>query len=325
MLPGFSIPDRMKITRGLAAHHRTSHPVLTIGNFDGQHLGHRALLRDVVRRADAAGGTSLVMTFDPHPVKVLAPHVDLRFLTTRAQQLSYFEAAGIAEVLFVEFTPVFAALTPDQFMQQVLRDAIGVMELFVGEHFAFGRGRTGKIADLVRFGSDAGFLVHPVQPMRLEGEVVSSTRIRQMIQGGEVRSASRMLGRCYALEGVVVPGEQRGQTLGYPTANLKLPEERVIPADGIYATRTFWGTRVFDSVSYIGTRSTFGAGERLLEVSLLDAKENLYGQTIRVEFVERVREDRTFASAQELAACIERDVQAARKMLKAAPQLVAGP
>ncbi len=314
----------MKITRGLAAHQRVPHPVLTIGNFDGQHHGHHALLRDVVRRANEAGGTPMVLTFDPHPVRVLAPQVNLRFLTMPDEKLAYFREAGIAEVLFLEFTAAFAALTPDQFMQQVLHDGVGVKDLFVGEHFAFGKSRSGRIADLVRFGGDAGFQVHPIPPLKVDGEVVSSTRIRQRIQGGDVRGAARYLGRHYALGGVVVPGEQRGQGLGWPTANLTLPPGRVIPADGVYATKTMWGTRTFESVSYIGTRPTFGAGERLLEVSLLDAQENLYGQTIRVEFVERVREDQTFHSAEELSAQIERDARQARQALKAEPQPVPG-
>ena len=314
----------MKITRGLAAHQRVPHPVLTIGNFDGQHLGHRALLRDVVQRARNVGGTPMVLTFDPHPVKVLAPHVNLRFLATPEDKLACFRDAGIVEVLFLEFTTAFAALTPDQFMQLVLRDGIGVKELFVGEHFAFGKGRAGRIADLVRFGREAGFRVHPVQPLRVDGEIVSSTRVRHLIKSGDVRGASRCLGRYYALKGGVVSGEQRGRTLGWPTANLTLPADRVIPADGVYATRTLWGDRSFESVSYIGTRPTFGAGERLLEVSLLDARENLYRQAIRVEFVERVRGDQTFQSAEELSARIERDVEAARQALKVEPQPVTG-
>jgi riboflavin kinase/FMN adenylyltransferase len=314
----------MKITRGLAAHQRVPHPVLTIGNFDGQHLGHRALLREVVRRAGEAGGTPLVLTFDPHPVKVLAPQANLRFLTTPDEKLAYFRDAGISEVLFLEFTTALASLEPDQFMQQVLCDGIGVRDLFVGEHFAFGRGRAGRIADLIRFGLGAGFQVHPVQPVRIDGEVVSSTRIRHLIKSGDVRGAARCLARHYALGGEVMPGEQRGRQMGWPTANLKLPADRVVPADGVYATKALWGARTFESVSYIGTRPTFGAGERLLEVSLLDAKENLYGQTIRVEFVERLRGDETFQSAEELAARIQRDVQQARQALKAEPQPVPG-
>jgi riboflavin kinase/FMN adenylyltransferase len=314
----------MNITQGLAAHQRVPHPVLTIGNFDGQHLGHRALLRDVVQRAKETGGTPMVLTFDPHPVKVLAPQVSLRFLTTPDEKLAWFRDAGIADVLFLEFTTAFAALTADQFMQQVLCDGVGLKELFVGEHFAFGRGRAGRIADLVRFGRAAGFQVHPVQPLRVDGEIVSSTRVRHLIKSGDMRGASRCLGRYYALGGNVMTGEQRGRTLGWPTANLPLPSDRVIPADGVYATKTLWGARAFESVSYIGTRPTFGAGERLLEVSLLDVRENLYGETIRVEFVEWVRGDQTFRSAEELSARIERDVEQARQALKAEPQPVTG-
>lgn len=315
----------MNITRGLAAHQRVPHPVLTIGNFDGQHLGHRVLLHDVVQRAKSAGGTPMVLTFDPHPVRVLAPHVNLRFLTMPDEKLAYFRDAGIAEVLFVEFTQAFAALSPDQFMELVLRDGIGVKDLFVGEHFAFGKGRAGRIADLVRFGRDAGFRVHPVRPHLVDGEIVSSTRIRHLIKQGDVRGAARCLGRHYALGGVIVPGEQRGQKLGWPTANLNLPSDRVIPADGVYATKALCGVRTLDSVSYIGTRPTFGAGDRLLEVYLLDAQEDLYGQTIRVEFVERIRGDQTFQSADALSAQIEADVRQAREALKAEPQPVTGP
>ncbi len=314
----------MNITQGLAAHQRVPHPVLTIGNFDGQHLGHRALLRDVVQRAKETGGTPMVLTFDPHPVKVLAPQVSLRFLTTPDEKLAWFRDAGIAEVLFLEFTTAFAALTADQFMQQVLCDGVGLKELFVGEHFAFGRGRAGRIADLVRFGRAAGFQVHPVQPLRVDGEIVSSTRVRHLIKSGDMRGASRCLGRYYSLGGNVMTGEQRGRTLGWPTANLPLPSDRVIPADGVYATKTLWGARACEAVSYIGTRPTFGAGERLLEVSLLDVRENLYGETIRVEFVEWVRGDQTFRSAEELSARIERDVEQARQALKAEPQPVTG-
>jgi riboflavin kinase/FMN adenylyltransferase len=206
----------------------------------------------------------------------------------------------------------------------VLRDGVGVKDLFVGDHFAFGKGRAGRINDLVRFGREAGFQVHPVQPLRVDGEVISSTRVRQLIQRGDVRGAARCLGRCYTLGGEVVPGEHRGRTLGWPTANLRLPADRVIPADGVYATRTFRGTSACDSVSYIGTRPTFGTGERLLEVSLLDVHEELYGRTLRVEFVEWLRGDQVFGSSEELSACIEGDVRRAREALKAEPQPVTG-
>lgn len=313
----------MKITRGLAHHQRVTHPVLTIGNFDGHHRGHRALLQEVVRTAGATRGTPIILTFDPHPVKVLVPSVDLRLLITAEEKLARFEEAGIEEVLFLEFNEAFASLAPEAFIFQILRDGIGVRDLFVGEHFAFGKGRAGRVADLARSSAEAGFRLHLVPPVRVDGEVVSSTRIRLLVQSGEVRRAAKCLGRPYALEGTVVQGDQRGHALGWPTANLPLPPARVIPADGVYATKAVWNGCPFDSVSYIGTRPTFGRGDRLLEVSIFDEELDLYHQELRVEFVERLRGDLSFDTAEELAARIELDACLAREVLKSDSQPVA--
>lgn len=311
---------RVDVLHGLAEYKPVRHPVLTIGNFDGQHRGHLALLRAVVGAAAAARGTPMVLTFDPHPVTVLAPRAEFRHLTTLEDKLSRFREAGIAKVLILEFDQAFAALTPEEFVDRILRDGIGVRDLFVGESFAFGKDRAGKVADLVRLGERAGFRVHPMPPVRVDGEVVSSTRIRSLIQAGKVQQAARFLGRPYVLGGRVVPGERRGQGLGCPTANLRLPERRVIPADGVYASTVVWRGRTFDSVSYIGTRPTFGPGERLLEANLLDVREeiDLYGEEILVQFVERLRDDQTFATAEELAARIAQDVRQARASLREA-------
>ncbi len=307
---------RMKVTRGLARHQPVPHPVLTIGNFDGQHLGHAALLRQVVETAAAKKGTPMVLTLDPHPVTVLAPHVDFRLLGTVEEKLARFEGMGIQEVLFLEFNAELAAFSPDEFVGRILKKGIGVRDLFVGEHFAFGKNRAGRMADLQRLAPEAGLTVHPVRPVLVDDQVVSSTRIRQLIQEGDVRTAAKFLGRHYALGGPVVSGERRGRQLGWPTANLRLPAGRVIPADGVYATATVWNDRRFDSVSYIGTRPTFGTGERLLEVYVLDAEVELYGQDIRVQFVERLRGDEQFDSADALATRIELDVKQAREKLK---------
>ncbi len=310
----------MDVIHGLADYKPVRHPVLTIGNFDGQHRGHIALLHTVVERAGSVQGAPMVLTFDPHPVTVLAPHVAFRQLTTEEDKLNRFREAGLAQVLILEFNQAFAALSPDEFVFRILRDGIGVRDLFVGEHFAFGKGRAGRMADLVRLGEKAGFQVHPVQPVRVDGEVVSSTRIRTLIQAGNVQQAARFLGRPYSLGGQVVRGAQRGEDLGCRTANLRLPERRVVPADGVYATTVSWRGRTFDSVSYIGTRPTFGPGERLLEVSLLDVEADLYDEKILVQFVERLRDDQTFTSAEELAARIALDVTQARVTLKEAAQ-----
>ena len=312
----------LKVTRGLSSERPRAYPVATIGNFDGHHLGHRALLQTVVETARKAQGTAVVLTFDPHPVKILAPRVDLRFLTSPEEKLAHFEAAGIDEVVFLEFTPTFAAMSPDQFAENILHRFLTLSELFVGNHFAFGKGRAGRIDDLVRFGGQYGFRVHPVTPVMIEGDVVSSSRIRQLIQAGNVERAALLLGRVYGISGIVVQGMQQGQAMGWPTANLRVPVHRVVPLDGVYAARTVHGTQTSDAIAYIGTRPTFGAGERMIEVNLLDQSSTLYGQEITVQFVAWVRSDHTFASADELSKQIARDVEQARISLRRIPQAV---
>lgn len=308
----------MKVTRGLADYKQGPYPVLTIGNFDGHHLGHRALLQAVVETATAKGGTPMVLTFEPHPIAVVSPGAPLCLLMEMEDRLAGFQEAGIEEVLIVEFNTAFAALTPEEFVRGILKDGIGVKELFVGEQFAFGRGRAGKIADLRRLGEEVGIRVHAVPAVRINGELVSATKIRKLVQAGDVRRAAHLLGHPYAISGQVVQGEHRGRALGWPTANLRLPADRAIPADGVYATRLIWNKRVFASVSYIGTRPTFGPGERLLEVHALDEEVDLSNQQIRVEFIDRLRDDLTFRSAEELSARIQQDVLQARETLRAA-------
>jgi riboflavin kinase / FMN adenylyltransferase len=304
------------VTRRLGDVRPRPHPVVTIGNFDGHHRGHRSLLQTVVTRAREVGGTAMVLTFDPHPVRVLAPHVELRFLTSPEEKLERFKEAGIDEVVFLEFSPALAAMMPEEFAEVVLHRHLGVAELYVGEHFAFGKGRAGRIADLQRFGAALGFTVHPVRPVMLNGGVVSSTRIRNLIQAGHMEEAAALLGRVYAITGTVVPGMQQGQALGWPTANLRIPPERVTPPDGVYAAQASYDAGTYDAVVYIGSRPTFGAGERLIEVNLLDHRDNLYGKSMTVVFIEHLRGDRTFPSAQDLAAQIAHDVDRAKASLR---------
>lgn len=306
----------MKVTRSFEQYLPSHYPVLTIGNFDGLHRGHQSLLHSVVKTASEKDGTSLVLTFDPHPLTVLSPATAIRLLTTMEDKLERFQQIGIDEAVCVPFDKSFAALTPEEFVYKILRDRMGVKELYVGEQFAFGNGRSGRMSDLLRLSIPGGFAVHAVLPIRIDDEIVSSTRIRAMVQAGDVACAQRFLGRWYELGGTVVEGAHRGQGLGWPTANIRLPQDRVIPADGVYAVQTVWKERILPSVAYIGTRPTFGPGERLLEVYLLDEEAHLYGQHIRVRFVERLREDQTFPSADELARQINLDVSRARETLK---------
>jgi riboflavin kinase / FMN adenylyltransferase len=306
----------MKVTRGYSDEVVRPYPVATIGNFDGHHLGHHALLKQVVETARRARGTALVLTFDPHPVKILAPHVDLRFLTDAEEKRARFEQAGIDEVVFLEFSQAFASLSPEVFAERVLSKRLGLKEVFVGQHFVFGHKRTGQIGDLISLGKRFGFVVHPIPPVRVEGGVVSSTRIRQLVMTGQVDQAAVLLGRSYALSGVVFPGERRGRTLGCPTANLRLPPDRVAPADGIYASVAILNEERHDAVAYIGTRPTFAGGERVLEVSILDGTHELYGRTLTVEFVARIRGDEQFGSGEALSRQIMADVDSARIVLR---------
>jgi len=314
----------MKVTRGYFGEIVRPYPVATIGNFDGHHVGHRALLQTVVQTARLAHGTAVVLTFDPHPVMILAPHVDLWFLTGAEEKLARFEEAGIDEVVLLEFSEAFATLTPDAFAERVLFRGLQLKEIFVGQHFAFGHKRAGKIADLVALGGRFGFAVHPLSPVMADGVVVSSTKIRQLIQAGNVRQAAVLLGRQYGMTGVVFSGAQRGQALGWPTANLRLPPDRVVPPDGVYAVVTVWNQRRYDAVAYIGTRPTFDSGERLLEVYLLDGAYELYGQMIAVEFVERVRGDMQFDGGEALSRQIAFDVESARAMLHRHRETIGG-
>lgn len=306
----------LKVTRGLHGEGPRPYPVATIGNFDGHHLGHRALLQTVVETARKVQGTALVLTFEPHPVKILAPHVDLRFLTTLEEKLALFEDAGIDEVVFLEFTPAFAAMSPGQFAADILHRSLALSELFVGNHFAFGKGRKGRIDDLVHLGEQHGFRVHPMPPVMCDGDVVSSSRIRQLIQAGEMERATALLGRTYGIRGTVVRGAQQGQAMGWPTANVRIPDDRVVPPDGVYAARTVFGPQTYDAIAYIGTRPTFGAGERLIEVNLLDQTCDLYGQQITVQFAVRLRGDQIFASVDDLSQQIACDVEQARSSLR---------
>jgi len=305
----------MKITRDIEQLSPGLSPVMTIGNFDGVHLGHQALLNEVVTKAQRVGGESVVLTFDPHPLAVIAPQLQLQFLTTFDEKLSLFEQAGIAHVICLEFSTQLAEISPDAFVRDILKEHIGVRELCVGKTFRFGKDRAGTIGDLTRLGPEMGFQVTPIRPVQNAGEIVSSSTIRKRIQEGRVSEAMRFLGRDYTIGGVVQQGEQNGSAMGYPTANLPLPDDRVIPPNGVYATIATVDDTPHQSVSYIGTRPTFHGTERLLEVHIFDMESDLYGKHMTVGFSEQVRGDMVFSNATDLACQIKDDVRHARQAL----------
>lgn len=305
----------MKITRGLPSIPLPQWPVLTIGNFDGQHRGHHFLLSSVVSVARDRNGTPMVLTFDPHPIQVLRPGTNLQFLSSPSEKFHWFELMGVSHVVILDFTTDFAELSPQDFVFKILRDGIGVRDLLVGNKFVFGKGRAGSIDTLRQLAPDAGLQVHSIDPIVAEEAVISSTRIRRLVHAGDMEEAQECLGHPYSLAGLVIEGAQRGEVLGYRTANLRLSAGRVIPPDGVYVTRTIWQGSCLNSVSYIGTRPTFGQGERLLEVHLLDQECALYGEEITVQFLKRLRGDQTFDTADELSARIALDVSLAKDVL----------
>ncbi|RMH34923.1 MAG: bifunctional riboflavin kinase/FAD synthetase [Nitrospirae bacterium] len=301
----------MRISHGLPTP-PPLHPVATIGNFDGQHLGHQALIKAVVDLAQRRNGTATVITFDPHPAAVLAPETPLRFLASQEEKFEFFKNLGVQEVVVLAFTRSLAALSPEDFVREVLVEGLRVRDLLVGANFVFGKDRRGTVDDLVRLGKIYGFEVHPLTPILLDGEVVSSTRVRHLIQQGNMKDAARCLGRPYRLSGHVVQGEGRGAALGCPTANIRIPGDRVVPPDGVYVTTTDVHGHEVPSVSYIGQRPTFGGGERMLEVHLFAPPESsLYDQQLRVNFLERLRGDQQFDSVDALRIQIQRDLEAA--------------
>ena len=288
---------------------------VAIGVFDGVHVGHQALIRALAERATRAGGSVVACTFDPLPIEVLAPGAPPSALSDVAERCVLLERAGAGTVAVLRFTPEFAALAPEEFATR-LAGAGEVREVCVGEDFQFGRDRAGDVGALRAFGGRLGFSCEIAKPVTIDGRIVSSTRIRNALLAGDVAEAARLLGRRYAVTGTVEHGDRRGTALGFPTVNLAVAHNRLLPRDGIYA---MWAevneTRVMAAAS-LGIRPTLGGGERRLEAFLLDWSGDLYGDRVRVEFVKRVRDELRFASAAELAEQISRDVQETRTALR---------
>jgi len=293
-------------------------PVLALGNFDGVHTGHQAIFRQVVRRAQEVGGTSMVFTFDPHPSQVLAPDKAPRLLTTFAQKMRLIAATGVAIGLRVPFTERFAQQAPLDFIREVLCQHIGVHAIIVGYDFRFGHRRSGTTALLQEQADQLGYQVTVVPPVSQEGIVVSSSNIRQLLQDGRVETAARLLGRDYAIEGTVVEGFHRGTTIGFPTANVRSVND-IVPRTGVYAVRVEWENVLYPGVANVGYNPTFGNQALSVEAHLFDMTANLYGAAVRVEFVARIREERKFASVQELTAQIACDARAARTIHAQSP------
>lgn len=293
-------------------------PAVAIGNFDGVHLGHQALVRAAVADARAAASQAVVLTFVPHPARVVAPERAPRELLTLEQRAEILEGLGVDVVAVLRFDAAVAALSPADFVRSVLVGRLAAGAVIVGERFRFGHGRAGDVELLARLGPELGFRVHAVPAVLQEGAPVSSSRVREALAAGEVAHAARLLGRAPFVDGVVVRGDGRGRGLGVPTANLD-PANEILPADGVYAARArFEPARARPCVVNVGRRPTFGGVATVLEAHLLDFTGDLYGLRLRVAFAERLRGERRFDGPDALLAQIRSDIQAARAILEKA-------
>ncbi len=297
--------------------------VVTIGNFDGIHVGHRQIMETVTSRASVLGCPAVVYTFHPHPRKVVRPERAPALLTTLEQKLKLIEAAGIDAVVIEPFTDAFARYDADAFVQEVVHARLAPCEVYVGYDFHFGRDREGSRKTLTELGPALGFSVTIIPEVTVSDEAVNSTRIRSLLLEGDVEAAGRLLGRSYAVRGSIAPGDRRGRTIGFPTANLSSDNE-VLPRDGVYATRLAFldeGTppagAVFDAVTNVGRRPTFKDSDPVLaETHLFDFAEDVYGRRVELHFIHHIRVEKKFDGPDALVAQIRADAAEARRRLR---------
>lgn len=288
---------------------------VTIGNFDGVHLGHQQLFATVVRKARSLQGTSIAITFDPHPLQVLLPG-GIKLISNIEQKIELIEMAGIDVLLVVPFTREFATTSAEEFVSSLLVGRLGVKELVVGYDYAFGKGRSGNIAFLQKQGEIYGFPVTVVDAFYEHGQLVSSTRIRELIREGEMTAARELLGRFYQIRGTVQIGKQRGgPVIGFPTANLQFDEEDLVPRHGVYVTQVICNGRCYGGILNIGYNPTFGEEKLVAETHIFDFSEDIYGKPIKVNLLQFLRSERKFSGPRELTEQIIKDVAVAKTVL----------
>ncbi len=289
--------------------------VVTVGSFDGVHRGHQAVLAEIVRRARARNGASLLVTFDRHPLAVLNPPGAPKLLTLPPEKREILAQTELDRVTELAFTPELAQLEPEAFVRQVLRARFGMQELVLGYDHSFGRGRSGDVEVVRRIGAADGFVVDVVDAVREDGQPISSTSVRAALAQGNLDAAARSLGRPYSLLATVERGAGRGRTIGVPTINLRADERKLLPPDGVYAVRVACRAGTFGGMMNQGARPTFGVAERGLEIHLFGFAGQLYGEPVKVEWVRRLRDVRTFPSGEALAEQLARDARDARDSL----------
>jgi len=289
------------------------HPVIALGNFDGLHRGHLKIIERVKRGAAEHGGTPMAMTFDPHPPRIVRPDKAPPLLMTKAQRIEALHRAGVHCVAVVRFTKELSQWDADTFVRKVLVDWLRVSEVWVGANFLFGHERSGTFSVLRGLGQSYGFRADKIDPVRYKDFVVSSTRIRRLVSEARMDEAAALLGRAYYVDGTIVEGRRRGRELGFPTANLETQNE-LVPPNGVYATIMTIDGVVHGSVTNIGLRPTFGEATPTIETHVLDYSGDLYGHTVRLAFVQRLRDERRFDDVDALRAQIDADKRRAERL-----------
>jgi riboflavin kinase/FMN adenylyltransferase len=311
----------MKIIKGLEnIREKFNAPILTLGNFDGVHLGHQKIFEMVQSRASKVNGTSIVLTFDPHPQRVLFPGKEFYLINTFEEKIHIIKHTGIDVVICVTFTREFANKGPYEFVKEILHEQLDVKEVYVGYDSTFGKGREGDPQELTYLGEKFGFKVVIVPPVTVAGKPVSSTRIRELLREGDVEGAALLLNRRYTIDGEVIRGKALGRTLGFPTANLKLHHE-LIPKQGIYIVEVLWRNETFKGALSIGVNPTFrkdATGEdyippQSVEVYILDFNQDIYGERLKLTFHKRVRDEVAFQTVHDLIDQISKDVDMTRQ------------
>jgi riboflavin kinase/FMN adenylyltransferase len=301
----------MKIFHGTENANILRPTVLTLGVFDGLHLGHQRIMQTVVERSRKTGAVPTAITFDPHPRAVLHPESAPPLLQTLDQRLANLEVLGIEQTIVIQFDREFAGQEASAFLTDIIKERLHAKEVYLGKGFAFGRNRGGNIGLLREMGEKLGFVADEVDEVQLRGNRISSSSIRHLLAEGRINLARRMLGRPYGVEGVIIRGNRRGHTIGFPTANLK-PHNRVIPKYGVYATATLIDGTWRKSITNIGVRPTFeNTTEPSIETYVFDFDGDLYGNVLRVRFLYRIRDERKFGGIDELKAQIEKDTRRA--------------
>ena len=305
----------MQVFHGIETVQRKfKNPAITIGNFDGVHKGHQALFQRVKQLAEELNGESVVVTFDPHPLEVLFPKKAPSFITSHRYKLDLIASCGIDATIVIPFDHKFSQMSAREFVEAVLVEKIGARAIVVGHDYRFGHSREGDIAFLKQLGEQYGFKVETVSGLRVNDTVVSSTAIRQMITSGNIREANRLLGRSFEVSGTVIPGRKRGVSLGFPTANIRMPAITP-PRTGVYVVQAEVDGKTYGGAANLGYNPTFGDTDLSLEAHLFDFDRDIYGKPITIRFIDRLRDELRFSSPDELAAQIKKDVNTAKKIL----------